>query len=210
MKFLSVCSGIEAASCAWEPLGFTPVAFSEIEPFPCSVLAHRFPSVPNLGDMTNFEWNIEHWFSRHSCGRNSVSPSPSPVYVRTHRRSKSHSPIAEFCRSLSRDGLSGKRPRCSVIERRTGLWFHPRGDGRFRSMGSRTEFSTLNALEFPSDAVESSLLDVWNWRRAASSFEPSVAWGIWKGRKSGEQLPALLQTAFGTCGAERLGDRQDG
>ena len=59
MKFLSVCSGIEAASCAWEPLGFTPVAFSEIEPFPCSVLAHRFPSVPNLGDMTKFEeWNI--------------------------------------------------------------------------------------------------------------------------------------------------------
>jgi len=60
MRYLSVCSGIEAASVAWEPLGFVPAAFSEIEPFPCSVLRHRFPGVPNLGDMTKFrEWNIE-------------------------------------------------------------------------------------------------------------------------------------------------------
>ena len=60
MRYLSVCSGIEAASVAWHPLGWEPVAFSEIEPFPCSVLAGRFPDVPNLGDMTQFEeWDIE-------------------------------------------------------------------------------------------------------------------------------------------------------
>lgn len=59
MKYLSVCSGIEAASVAWESLGWTPVAFSEIEPFPSAVLAERFPDVPNLGDMTKYEqWNI--------------------------------------------------------------------------------------------------------------------------------------------------------
>jgi DNA (cytosine-5)-methyltransferase 1 len=52
LRYLSVCSGIEAASVAWHPLGWTPVAFSEIEPFPSAVLAHRFPDVPNLGDMT--------------------------------------------------------------------------------------------------------------------------------------------------------------
>lgn len=52
-----MCSGIEAASCAWHSLGWTPVAFSEIEPFPSALLAHRFPNVPNLGDMTKFkEW----------------------------------------------------------------------------------------------------------------------------------------------------------
>jgi DNA (cytosine-5)-methyltransferase 1 len=57
MRYLSVCSGIEAASTAWEPLGFTPVAFSEIEPFACAYLAHRYPNVPNFGDMTKFkEW----------------------------------------------------------------------------------------------------------------------------------------------------------
>lgn len=57
LRFLSVCSGIEAASVAWNPLGWKAVAFSEIEPAPCSVLKHHYPDVPNLGDMTKFkEW----------------------------------------------------------------------------------------------------------------------------------------------------------
>lgn len=55
MRYLSVCSGIEAATQAWHPLGWTPVAFSEIEPFPSAVLAHHYPHVPNWGDMTKFE-----------------------------------------------------------------------------------------------------------------------------------------------------------
>jgi len=52
MKFLSVCSGIEAASVAWEPLGWEASGFAEIEPFPCAVLAHHYPDVPNHGDMS--------------------------------------------------------------------------------------------------------------------------------------------------------------
>ena len=57
MRYLSVCSGIEAASVAWHPLGWEPVAFAEVEPFPSAVLAHHYPNVPNLGDMTKFkEW----------------------------------------------------------------------------------------------------------------------------------------------------------
>ncbi len=57
MNFLSVCSGIEAASVAWNPLGWKAVAFSEIEPFPCAVLAHHYPDTPNWGDMTKYkEW----------------------------------------------------------------------------------------------------------------------------------------------------------
>lgn len=60
MRYGSVCSGVEAASVAWEPLGFEPVFFSEIEPFPSAVLAHHWPDVPNHGDMTKFEeWNYE-------------------------------------------------------------------------------------------------------------------------------------------------------
>jgi len=60
MKFLSVCSGIDAASVAWKPLGFEAVAFSEIEPFPSAVLATRYPGVPNLGDMTRYkEWDLD-------------------------------------------------------------------------------------------------------------------------------------------------------
>ena len=60
MNYLSVCSGIEAATCAWHDLGWNPVGFSEIEPFPSAVLKHHYPSVPNLGDMTKYkEWNLE-------------------------------------------------------------------------------------------------------------------------------------------------------
>jgi len=60
VRYLSVCSGIEAASVAWESLSWTPVAFAEIERFPSQVLAHHFPGVPNLGDMTKFrEWDID-------------------------------------------------------------------------------------------------------------------------------------------------------
>jgi site-specific DNA-cytosine methylase len=51
MRFLSVCSGIEAASVAWGPLGWRPVAFAEIDTFPAALLAYRYPDVPNLGDM---------------------------------------------------------------------------------------------------------------------------------------------------------------
>ena len=50
--FGSVCSGIEAASVAWAQLGWKAAWLSEIEPFPCAVLAHHYPDVPNLGDMT--------------------------------------------------------------------------------------------------------------------------------------------------------------
>lgn len=58
-RYVSIFSGVEAASLAWEPLGWEPVAFSEIEPFPCAVLAERWPDVPNLGDITKIDWKEE-------------------------------------------------------------------------------------------------------------------------------------------------------
>lgn len=56
MRYISLFSGIEAASVAWRQLGWEPVAFSEIEPFPCALLKERFPNVPNLGDITKIDW----------------------------------------------------------------------------------------------------------------------------------------------------------
>ena len=56
MRYVSLFSGVEAASLAWLPLGFEPMAFSEIDPFPCAVLAHGFPDVPNLGDVSKIDW----------------------------------------------------------------------------------------------------------------------------------------------------------
>ena len=59
MTYLSVCSGIEAVSVAWELLGFRPIGFSEIEPFPCELLKQKYPNVKNYGDITQYEkWNI--------------------------------------------------------------------------------------------------------------------------------------------------------
>ena len=55
----SVCSGIEGASVAWHHLGWQPSWFAEIEKFPSAVLAHRYPSVINLGDMTGIPWMLE-------------------------------------------------------------------------------------------------------------------------------------------------------
>ena len=55
MRYGSVCSGIEAASVAWSPLGWEPQFFSEIEAFPSAVLQHHHPDVPNYGDMTKFK-----------------------------------------------------------------------------------------------------------------------------------------------------------
>ena len=52
IRYGSVCSGVEAATVAWEPLGWRAQWFAEVDKFPSAVLAHRFPNVPNLGDMT--------------------------------------------------------------------------------------------------------------------------------------------------------------
>ncbi|MEE0094145.1 MAG: DNA cytosine methyltransferase [Collinsella aerofaciens] len=57
MRYISLFSGIEAASVAWGPLGWEPMAFAEIEPFCCELLEKRFPAVPNLGDVSGVDWS---------------------------------------------------------------------------------------------------------------------------------------------------------
>src|ERR1700753_1378809 len=58
MKYASVCSGIEAPTVAWKDFdNWNPVFFSEIEPFPCKLLKHHYPDVPNLGDMLKLSEN---------------------------------------------------------------------------------------------------------------------------------------------------------
>ncbi|RYC72152.1 DNA cytosine methyltransferase [Spirosoma sordidisoli] len=52
LSYATVCSGIEAPSVAWHPLGWRPVWFSEIDRFASQVLSHHYPDIPNLGDMT--------------------------------------------------------------------------------------------------------------------------------------------------------------
>ena len=56
LRYISICSGIEAATVAWKPLGWRAVAYSEIEKFPSKLLAHHYPETPNVGDFTAHDW----------------------------------------------------------------------------------------------------------------------------------------------------------
>ncbi len=58
MIYGSICSGIESASIAWEPLGMRAAWFAEVEAFPSAVLAHHWPGVANLGDMCNLPYLV--------------------------------------------------------------------------------------------------------------------------------------------------------
>ncbi len=72
MRYGTVCSGVEAVSLAWEPLGFIPQFFSEVEAFPKAVLAHHWPDVPDLGDLleiTGEDWrgNLDIFWGSTPC-----------------------------------------------------------------------------------------------------------------------------------------------
>lgn len=92
----SICSGIEAASCAWSDFA-TPLWFSEIEPFPCAVLAHHFPDVPNLGDMTALPEKI----------LNGEIPAPDVLVGGT--------PCQAFSVAGKRESLSDERENLTIV-----------------------------------------------------------------------------------------------
>jgi len=56
MNYISLFSGIEAASIGWHDLGWKPVVFADFEDFPSAVLAHHFPQIENVGDVMKHEW----------------------------------------------------------------------------------------------------------------------------------------------------------
>ena len=68
MRFISCFSGVDAASVASKHLGWEALAFSEIAPFPSAVLAHHYPLVPNLGDITKIDWSEYHGKTDLMCG----------------------------------------------------------------------------------------------------------------------------------------------
>jgi len=74
MRYLSLFSGVEAASVAWMRYGWKPLAFAEIDAFPSAVLANRFPDVPNLGDVCKVDW--EEFYGRYGAVELLVGGSP--------------------------------------------------------------------------------------------------------------------------------------
>lgn len=124
MRYVSLFSGVEAATLAWGPLGWEAMAFCEVDPFPCAVLAHRYPEVPNLGDVREVDWD------------GFIADRGRPDVV------VGGSPCQSFSIAGTRTGLDGAsglmweyvravrelRPRCLVWENVPGALSSTRGE----------------------------------------------------------------------------------
>jgi len=206
MRYLSVCSGIEAATAAWHQLGWTPEAYSEIEKFPAAVLAHHYPQTPNLGDMTNYkEWNI---------GDIDLLVGGTP------------------CQSFSvaglRKGLDDPRGNLALVYLGIAERFHPRWllwenvPGVLSSSGGRDFGSFLGAMAQLGYGFAYRVLDaqyfgvpqrrrrvfvvghLGSWQRAAAVlFESHSLQGHpAPSREKGQGFTALTANGVGTCGAD--------
>lgn len=204
IRYISLFSGIEAASCAWEPLGWEPVAFSEIEPFPCAVLAERFPNVPNLGDITEIDWK-------------EVLEKYGEVDLIV-----GGSPCQSFSVAGKREGLSGEsrlmfeyiravqevRPRWFVWENVPGALTSEGGgglsdssSGKWMASGTawRGEYSTRDSSEFPNGAEGSSLSDVLETSRVPAKYSLSLRCCAGMRRRAtsaGRSFPPMLEAAL--------------
>ena len=161
MVYGSVCSGVEAASVAWEPLGWQPAWFAEIEPFPCDVLAHRFPSVPNLGDMTKLG---EHDEYNSSAIDLLVGGTPCQSFSQAGKRLGLDDPrgnlALHFLRIAREKGLAGSSGRMSLASSQATTDGTSAPSSRRWStagMASATESWTLAISESPRTAIGSSL-----------------------------------------------------
>ncbi|MHB8590788.1 MAG: DNA cytosine methyltransferase [Vulcanimicrobiaceae bacterium] len=206
MKYLSVCSGIEAASVAWHDLGWEPVAFSEIAPFPSAVLRHHYPGVPNLGDFTQI-------------GENDVGPIDLVV---------GGTPCQDFSVAGLRAGLAGERGHLTIefvrlLERTKPRWFvwenvpgvlsvdKGRAFGVFLGaldeLGYSCAWRVLDAKHFGVPQRRRRVFVVGclgNWRAPAEVlFEPEGVLGdIAQSDQEGQTVTALTANGVGTCGAD--------
>jgi hypothetical protein len=174
-RYLSICSGIEAATVAWHPLGWEAAAFSEIEAFPRAVLKHHYPEVPLHGDFTTI-------------GADEYGPIDLLV---------GGTPCQSFSVAGLRGGMDDERGQLALQEDGT---LAPSSEGWSNSgMGSPTESWTLNTSEFHSGAVACSLSDILETGDVPRRFylSATACRGILRrAEKRGKDLPAALQTAL--------------
>lgn len=226
MKYASVCSGVEAASLAWMPLGWEPVWFSEIEPFPCEVLAQRFPGVPNLGDMTKIEGEryrgtidiiVGELHVRDSASRERKAASKTP-------EAGSALPIADFLKLCAPDGSYGKM--CLAYSVQTEERTSRLSSGKLMKSGilAHGECWTLDTCEWTDSLVPylkeggvCSLSDILETGGIPPRYylSPTACSGILRrAERRGKPLPPVLKAALirqsqSGCGAEnREGARE--
>lgn len=199
MKYVSIFSGIEAATVAWHPLGWEPLAFSEIDPFPSTVLQHHYPDIPNLGDITKIDW--------------------SP-YVGAADIVVGGSPCQSFSVAGKREGLAGAsglmfeyiravrelRPRWFVWENVPGAFTSERGEAyrqllsEMDALGYGLAWRVLDAQfsVWPKDASVCSLLEVLEPCVARKYFLSAKACRgiISRADRRGKPLPKRLRDAL--------------
>lgn len=192
---------MEAATVAWHPLGWTPVAFSEIEEFPKAILQYRYPQIPNYGDLTKYdEWPLD----RGSIDL-VVGGTPCQAWSVAGKRLGLDDPRGRV--ALAYAGLIGKLlPRWIVWENVPGVYSagKPGGAdfaafvGTLAKLGYSIAYRTLNAEYFgvPQRRRRCILVGyLGDWRPAAAVlFEPeSLRRDIKKGRKKGEGIASSPQ-----------------
>lgn len=119
MRYVSLFSGVEAASAAWSRLGWEPLAFAEVDEFPSAVLACRFPSVPNLGDVCKVDWRKFH--ERHGAVDVLIGGSPCQSFSIAGNRTGLEGASGlmwQFCRAIRElvDASGGGSPRYVLWE----------------------------------------------------------------------------------------------
>jgi hypothetical protein len=201
LKYLSVCSGIEAATVAWHSLGWKAVAYSEIEKFPSEVLAHHYPNTPNVGDMTKFkEWNFE------SNVDVLVGGTPCQSFSVAGLRKGLDDPRGNLmltylaiARQYSPRWLVWENvPACYPVTEDSTLPHYFEGWGN-SGMGLPTEFLTLNTLEWHSAAAVCSLSDTLETGELPQRFflSATACKGILRrAEKRGKTLPSALHEAL--------------
>lgn len=203
MRYISLFSGIEAASVAWAPLGWEPIAFSEIEPFPCAVLEQRFPDVPNLGDITQIDW--KEVIEAHGAVDLVVGGSP----------------CQSFSTAGKREGLSGASglmfEYIRAVQEIMPIWFlWENVPGALSSEEGRAFAQLLDAMdelgyELAWRVLDAQFFGVAQRRRrvflvghigaggvpSRYSLSPTACAGIIRrARKSGKSLPPMLEEAL--------------
>lgn len=210
MIYGSVCSGLEAATVAWGPLGWTPAWFSEIDPFCCRILKHHYPHVPNLGNMLKIRDNE---IFKQSVIDLLIGGTPcqdfSMAGLRAGLTGKNGSLAVEFCRILM-----SKRPRWFIWENVPGVFssgggadFHQILMG-FQECGYSCAWRVLDSQYFGVPQRRRRVFVVGHlgddWRpSAAVLFEPQGLrrYSAPRGKK-GQTVAALTSNGVGASGAD--------
>jgi DNA (cytosine-5)-methyltransferase 1 len=216
VTFGSFCSGIGSPECAWHALGWRSAFVSEIEPFPCAVLAERFPDAPNLGDMTRITTDD---LERHGPVDLLVAGTPCQSFSVAGLRAGLADPRGNLALEFLRL-VDAARPRWVVWENVPGVLSSSDGRdfgaflGALGQLGYGWAYRVMDAqyvrVESHPRAVPQRRRRVFvvgclgSWQRAAAVLleRQSLCGHPAPRREAGPSVAALTANGVGTCGAD--------